>query len=458
MQLEKILNIAFYKFVELPRDQLPAWKEQIKHEANKIGVKGSIILSPEGVNAFLAAEKQLIDEFLDNLKSRWDFFKEITIKESWSIEQPFKRVAIKIKPEIITMGRPDLVPSRFTGKRLEPKELLKWYEDKKDFVIVDTRNDYEIAQGTFKNAVDYNIETFKEFPEALQKHKQELKDKTVVMFCTGGIRCEKATALAMEYGIQDVYQLEGGILKYFEDTGGMYYRGDCFVFDGRGNVDGKLTSAKDRITKQNMESLVLHSYRRCPYAIRVRLVLEEKRLPYTVVEENLSNFSPELLKINPHARVPALIHKGVALYESDIITQYLEEMFPHTKLMPESPERRARVRIWTNWVNEIFKPDLDAWKYERVKMTDEEKLKLEDRLIRHLFHLQSGIERRPFLVTKELTLADIHVFPFIRQFLRIGVPVTGQERFAKVWDWVKRIEERPSFAAVMAKPDTSSVA
>lgn len=451
MQLEKILNVAFYKFVELPEQKLPLWKEEMKSAANEMGVKGSILLSAEGINGFLAAEKPNLDSYLNYLKTKWDYFKDIQTKDSWSVEQPFKRVAIKIKKEIITMGRPDLVPSRFTGKRLEAKELQKWYEDKKDFIMLDTRNDYEIAQGTFKNAIDYDIETFKEFPEALAKHKDELKDKPVVMFCTGGIRCEKATALAMEYGIKDVYQLEGGILKYFEETGGMYYRGDCFVFDGRENVDARLTSLEDRKLKKNLENLVLHSYRRCPYAIRVRMVLEEKRLPYQVVEENLSNFSPELLKINPHARVPALVHHNIALYESAIITQYLDDLFPHVRLMPESAERKARVRIWTHWVDEVFKPDLDLWKYEREKISPEEKLKLEDRLIRSFFHLQSGLERRPFLVSKEFTLADIHVFPFIRQFLRIGVPVTGQERFQKIWDWVKRIEERPSFIAAMQK-------
>ncbi len=446
---QKFLNISAYLFVELENPE--ALRDELKSEAIAREIKGSILLSHEGINLFLSAKPEIIRGYVEWLQAKAPF-KKLQVKESFSTHVPFSRMIVKVKPEIITMGRPDLTPSKFTGKHIKPAELKSWLDEKRDFVLLDTRNDYEIAQGTFKSAVDYDIETFKEFPEALAAHKEELKSKPVVMFCTGGIRCEKATALAMEYGIKDVYQLDGGILKYFEEVGGAHYRGDCFVFDGREAVDPKLEGTVDRKYKENIGEMSLHSNRRCPFAMRVRMVLAEKKIPYRLIEEKLSAPSKELLERNPLGEVPVLVHNGVVIRDSAVINEYLEEMFPNISLMPKKPERRARVRIWTAWVRDVLKSDLDAWKYERLKMSAEEKTQLADRLIRALFHVQGALQRRPYLVSKEMTLADIHVFPFIRQLRRVEEQLPGMERLTLLWQWYEKMETSDCFVQAMALP------
>jgi len=447
---QKFLNISGYLFVELKNPE--ELRDELKSEAILRKIKGSILLSREGINLFLSADPDTIRAYIAWLQEKAPF-KKLEVKESFSTHVPFSRMIVKVKPEIITMGRPDLTPSRFTGKHIKAQELKTWLDEKKDFILIDTRNDYEIAQGTFKSAVDYDIETFKEFPEALSAHREELKSKPVVMFCTGGIRCEKATALAMEYGIKDVYQLDGGILKYFGDVGGAHYRGDCFVFDGREAVDPTLQGVVDRKYQETIGELTLHSYRRCPYAMRVRMVLEEKKIPFRLLEEKLSAPSKELLERNPLGEVPVLVHNGIVIRDSAVINEYLEELFPNVALMPKKPERRARVRIWTAWVRDVLKSDLDAWKYDRLKMTAEEKEKLTDRLIRALFHVQGALQRRPYLVSKEMTLADIHVFPFIRQLRRVEEQLPGIERLSLLWQWYELMEKRECFVKAMAIPE-----
>ena len=233
----EFVNISSYRFVELT--DLPAKRVAFKNKALELGLKGSILLSLEGINLFLAGSESAINEYLEFL-GRYPGLENLEPKRSYSKDQPFRRMLVKIKKEIISMGRPEVVPSRMTGKRVTPLELKSWYDQKKPMVIVDTRNDYEINLGTFVNAVDMGLKTFRQFPEKLEQMKGDLKDKTVVMFCTGGIRCEKATALAQQYGIEDVYQLEGGILKYFEEVGSAHYKGECFVFDQRVSLDPEL--------------------------------------------------------------------------------------------------------------------------------------------------------------------------------------------------------------------------
>ncbi|RYZ71155.1 MAG: sulfurtransferase, partial [Proteobacteria bacterium] len=222
---QAILNIAFYRFVELKN--LNDLKAELKDRGNELEIRGSILLSPEGINGFLAGEVEQVRQFFAELSARPEF-PNLECKESFSSHVPFKRMIVKLKKEIITMGMPDIHPALDTGSRLEAKELKKWLDEQRDLVLIDTRNTYEIEQGTFNTAVHYDIETFKEFPAELEKRKEELKDKTVVMFCTGGIRCEKSTALAKQMGIEKVFQLEGGILKYFEEVGNAHYKGDCF--------------------------------------------------------------------------------------------------------------------------------------------------------------------------------------------------------------------------------------
>jgi UPF0176 protein len=451
---QTFLNISGYLFVELHHPEI--LRDELKSEAIAREIKGSILLSREGINLFLSSDPQKVRSYIDWIKQK-EPFKKLEVKESFSTHVPFSRMIVKVKPEIITMGRPDLTPSRFTGQYIKPQELKNWLDEKKDFILLDTRNDYEVAQGTFKSAVDYDIETFKEFPQALAAHREELQSKPVVMFCTGGIRCEKATALALEYGIKDVYQLDGGILKYFEEVGGAHYRGDCFVFDGREAVDPQLQGTVDRKYQETIGDLALHSYRRCPFAIRVRMVLAEKKIPYRLLEEKLSAPSQELLERNPLGEVPVLVHNGLVIRDSAVINEYLEELFTNVPLMPKKPERRARVRIWTAWVRDVLKSDLDAWKYERLKILPEEKTALADRLVRALFHVQGALQRRPYLVSKEMTLADIHVFPFVRQLRRVEEQLPGVERLSLLWQWYDRMEKSEAFIKAMSLPEESIV-
>ena len=200
-----------------------------------------------------------------------------------------------------------------------------------------------------------------------------------------------------------------------------------------------------------MNDVVLHSYRRCPFAIRVRMTLEEKSIAYRVIEEDLSVPSAELLRLHPEGKVPLLIHRGHAIYESAVITEYLEETFPTPSLMPKTPLMRAELRLWTFWCNEIFKPDLDAFKYGLEKLNESEKAALQQRMREHLDKMKSPLTAHAFLLGDELTLADIHLFPFYRQLQRAKPEYSELSRYPQLNDWLARITARPSFDRVMAK-------
>jgi UPF0176 protein len=193
---------------------------------------------------FLSGTRANIDSFLAWLRGDVRFA-DIEVKESFSAEQSHKRMLVKIKQEIITMRMPLIKPELGRAPAVAAKTLERWldqgFDDTgKPVVMVDTRNDFEVDVGTFTNTVDYRIKKFTEFPEVIAAHKDDFAGKTVVTFCTGGIRCEKAAIHMQEIGYENVYQLEGGILKYFEEVGGKHYTGDCFVFDYRTALNPKL--------------------------------------------------------------------------------------------------------------------------------------------------------------------------------------------------------------------------
>lgn len=239
-----MINISSYKFVSLSLDQLEALRTELLHYTRENGLKGSILLATEGINLFVSGTHEQIQAFHNKLTS-YDYFKDIQFKESPSEQAPFTRMLVKIKPEIIKMGMPNIEPEKFTAPHLDAEEFKQWYAEGKEMIVLDTRNDYEISAGTFKDAIDLNIRKFHQFPEALEKIS-ELKnsDVPIVTLCTGGIRCEKAAALMLKQGFKHVYQLDGGILKYFEKCGGNYYDGECFVFDKRITVNNTLGETK----------------------------------------------------------------------------------------------------------------------------------------------------------------------------------------------------------------------
>ena len=189
--------------------------------------------------------------------------------------------------------------------------------------------------------------------------------------------------------------------------------------------------------------------------MRARMVLEEKSIPHRIIEENLSSLSPELLALHPEGRVPVLVHETTGgrqiIYQSTIITEYLDEAFDGPRLMPADAAERAQVRLWTYWCDEIFKPDLDLYKYELSKFSDGEAGALRTRLAGHLSRWDSALRGSGFLVTKQMTLADIHLFPFARQFFAIKPPLPGFESYSAIAQWLESMTSRPAFARVMSK-------
>ena len=239
--MSSIVNVAAYKFVGLP--DLAGLRNELRQRCRDWQIKGTILLSPEGINLFVAGSRDGIDALLSHLRAIPQL-RDLTAKESLSDEQPFNRMLVKIKREIIAFGVDGIDPREYTSKRLTPTELKAWLDAGKPVTLLDTRNDFEVETGTFKNAVAIGVDSFRDFPDAIAKLPEELKSQPVVTFCTGGIRCEKAAPLLEREGFSDVYQLDGGILKYFEECGGEHYDGECFVFDKRVAVDATLAPSQ----------------------------------------------------------------------------------------------------------------------------------------------------------------------------------------------------------------------
>jgi len=244
-----ILNISAYKFIALP--DAPALRETLAARARASTLKGTILLAEEGINLFLAGAPDPVRAFVAALQAD-PRFADIAPKESWSETRPFRKMLVKVKGEIIRMNHPAIRPAEGRAPAVKPATVKRWLDQGHDdagrpVVTLDTRNDFEVDTGTFQGAIDWRIRKFTEFPQAVRAHQAELQGKTVVSFCTGGIRCEKAAILMQEIGIEHVYQLEGGILKYFEEVGGAHFAGGCFVFDERRAVDAQLAVASPAV-------------------------------------------------------------------------------------------------------------------------------------------------------------------------------------------------------------------
>lgn len=229
--MAQITICALYKFVSLP--DFKDLRAPLLAKMESLGVKGTLLLAHEGINGTVSAPQQGIDALLQWLNSD-SRLNPISYKLSYDDAHPFYRTKVKLKKEIVTMGQPNIDPTQVVGTYVKPEDWNQLISDP-DVVVVDTRNDYEIELGTFKNAINPNTETFREFPEYVEKHLDPKKHKKVAMFCTGGIRCEKSTAYMKEQGFEEVYHLEGGILQYLEDIPKeqSLWNGDCYVFDNR---------------------------------------------------------------------------------------------------------------------------------------------------------------------------------------------------------------------------------
>jgi len=229
---------ALYRFARLP--QFEALREPLLDQCVSLGIRGTLLLASEGVNGTVAGTREGIDLLLAYLKAIPELA-QLDHKESFCDELPFYRMKVKLKKEIVTMGVEGIDPQVTVGRYVEPKDWNALITDP-DVLLVDTRNDYEVEIGTFKGALDPNTTTFREFPEYVKNNLDPQKQKKVAMFCTGGIRCEKATAYMIEQGFDEVFHLKGGILKYLEEVpeAESLWQGECFVFDNRVSVNHKL--------------------------------------------------------------------------------------------------------------------------------------------------------------------------------------------------------------------------
>lgn len=250
----QIVNIAAYKFIEVPTPS--DLRGALKSRCEELGVMGSIVLAPEGINFFLAGDRSSIDSFLNFLRHDELFerrFENIEVKESLSEHQPFRRIVVRLKKEIITMKHPMICPGDERAPGINPQTLKKWLDqghddDGRELVLLDTRNNFEIDIGTFENSLNVGIDSFSDFPQkflgTVDSGTVNLQDKTIVSFCTGGIRCEKAALFLRDEKFNHVFQLNGGILRYFEEVGGAHWNGECFVFDRRVALDSDLQTTK----------------------------------------------------------------------------------------------------------------------------------------------------------------------------------------------------------------------
>ena len=268
-----VLNIAGYKFE--PLSDIDSLVREFQSVCDDLELKGSVYLSPNGINFSLAGSEEAIDQYLLFMEHDRRFL-DIPLKKTYSETQPFRRMKVRPKKEIISLGRDDINPRELTGEYVTPKELFAMYENNEDVIVLDTRNEYETRVGLFENAVDLQLDTFRDFPDAIEQLPEEYKDKQIVMYCTGGIRCEKASAVMLKAGFSDVKQLEGGVLDYFKETGGKYWNGDCFVFDERVALDTDLNETeyiycyicREPLSAEEKASPDFKINEYCPYCIK----------------------------------------------------------------------------------------------------------------------------------------------------------------------------------------------
>lgn len=240
--MSQVVVCALYKFVALP--DFEAIRAPLRELMEAQGVRGTLLLASEGINGTVAGSREGIDALLKWLMAD-PRLEDLVYKESFDEHNPFYRTKVKLKKEIVTMGVEGIDPRKVVGTYVKPEDWNALISDP-DVVLVDTRNDYEVQVGTFKGAVNPVTDTFREFPAWVENELDPEKNKKVAMFCTGGIRCEKSTAYLKEQGFEEVYHLEGGILKYLEEVPqqNSMWEGECFVFDNRVTVDHQLEKGR----------------------------------------------------------------------------------------------------------------------------------------------------------------------------------------------------------------------
>ena len=265
------INISGYQFINL--DNLEKRQKELLSLCHSLTLKGTILLGQEGMNSFLSGPRDKIDAYYARLP---EFGFSIRYKESTSEHPPFKKMQVKIKREIVTMGRDEIEPIHHPAPKIDAKTFHQWLQEGKPMIVLDTRNKYEVRIGTFKNAIDLNIHHFREFPAAVEALPEEYQSMPIVTVCTGGIRCEKAAPFLIQLGYQQVFQLEGGILQYLEEfssASSSFYEGECFVFDKRIALDKNLEKTptlqcigcREPVTFEEQQSPYYVEGKHCPH-------------------------------------------------------------------------------------------------------------------------------------------------------------------------------------------------
>ena len=234
---EKFVVCAIYQFIKT--DNLESLRKEIDAIFEQNSIRGTVLIAREGINGTVSGRETGINDFLVFLSQKG--FKKLSVKKSVTSQQPFLRRTVKIKREIVTMGLPDIDPLASAGTYIKPEDWNEMISDP-NVILIDTRNEYEIKVGTFPGAINPGTKTFREFPKFAKTYLKNKSEKKIAMFCTGGIRCEKSTSFLKENGFENVFHLEGGILKYLEEvpTEKSLWNGECFVFDNRVTVDQDL--------------------------------------------------------------------------------------------------------------------------------------------------------------------------------------------------------------------------
>lgn len=282
-QTKQTVVAALYKFAAFP--DFEQWQQPIRQQLLDNDVKGTLLIAHEGINGTIAGPREGIDKVIAYLRTipaigMFDF------KESYTDNEPFYRTKVKLKKEIVTMGVTDIDPRVDVGQYVKPEDWNALISDP-EVLLVDTRNEYEVQIGTFKNAVNPHTETFREFPDYIAKNLDNTRHKKVAMFCTGGIRCEKSTAFMKQQGFEKVYHLEGGILQYLEDIpqAESLWEGECFVFDNRVTVNHNLEqglydqcfACRMPITEEEILSIKYQKGESCPYCFDRTTQLQKQR-------------------------------------------------------------------------------------------------------------------------------------------------------------------------------------
>jgi len=362
---EMVTNLAAYRFVEL--SELKDLRQELLDLCKDAGLKGTILLSVEGVNLFVAGTAEAVSKLMERLR-QIPGLEDFEGKVSESEDQPFRRMLVRIKKEIIAFGIEGVEPGKRTSPKLQAKELKKWLDEGRKITLLDTRNDYEVKLGTFKGAVIPEIDTFRDFPKAVRGMPEQMKDETVVMFCTGGIRCEKAGPFMEMEGFKNIYQLDGGILKYFEECGGDHYEGECFVFDQRVGVDPGLQETETAVCyacqapldAQDQEDVRHVSGTSCPHCFKAE---PEK------MAENIASAQAkldEICKVLPGSiaqenRRPVNV---AAKYDKWTLLELLVEQFP--QVSRKDWEKRCGEGRFVSYGGQVRKADHVVRAGERI--------------------------------------------------------------------------------------------